>query len=67
MPAECARAFTHIDPTSAIRPGRIAGERAAARGAGDRLEEGPMYGRGFYDRDGHRWEVMYMDPGAVEQ
>ena len=25
-----------------------------------------MYGRSFYDLDGHHWEVMRMDPKAVE-
>jgi uncharacterized protein len=26
---------------------------------------GYMYGRSFYDLDGHAWEVMWMDPAAV--
>jgi uncharacterized protein len=26
-----------------------------------------MYGRSFLDVDGHHWEVMWMDPKAVEQ
>lgn len=26
-----------------------------------------MYGRSFEDRDGHIWEVMWMDEAAVEQ
>ena len=26
-----------------------------------------MYGRSFNDLDGHLWEVMWMDPAAVEQ
>jgi uncharacterized protein len=25
-----------------------------------------MYGRSFYDLDGHAWEVMWMDPGALQ-
>ena len=25
-----------------------------------------MYGRSFEDPDGHIWEVMWMDPAAVE-
>lgn len=28
-------------------------------------DQGFMYGRSFQDLDGHLWEVMYMDPGAV--
>jgi predicted lactoylglutathione lyase len=27
-------------------------------------DAGYMYGRSFYDLDGHAWEVMWMDPGA---
>lgn len=27
---------------------------------------GFMYGRSFYDIDGHHWEVMWMDEAAVE-
>ena len=26
-----------------------------------------MYGWGYQDLDGHLWEVMWMDPGAVNQ
>jgi uncharacterized protein len=25
-----------------------------------------MYGRSFYDLDGHHWEVVWMDPAALE-
>jgi uncharacterized protein len=28
-------------------------------------DEGFMYGRSFYDLDGHAWEVLWMDPAAV--
>ena len=28
-------------------------------------DEGYMYGRSFYDPDGHAWEVMWMDPAAA--
>ena len=28
-------------------------------------DEGYMYGRSFYDLDGHAWEVMWMDPSAA--
>ena len=31
----------------------------------DAQDEGYMYGRSFYDLDGHAWEVMWMDPAAV--
>lgn len=26
---------------------------------------GGMYGCGFSDPDGHRWNALYMDPGAT--
>jgi len=28
-------------------------------------DQGFMYGRSFQDLDGHCWEVMYMDPSAI--
>lgn len=28
---------------------------------------GFMYGRSFYDLDGHHWEIFWMDPAALEQ
>lgn len=28
---------------------------------------GFMYGHGFQDLDGHIWEIMYMEPSAVNQ
>ena len=30
-------------------------------------DQGFMYGHGFEDLDGHLWEVMYMDPSALNQ
>ncbi len=35
--------------------------------ARDPQDYGFMYGRSFRDLDGHTWEVMWMDPQAVEQ
>jgi predicted lactoylglutathione lyase len=29
-------------------------------------DEGYMYGRSFFDLDGHAWEVIWMDPAAVQ-
>jgi predicted lactoylglutathione lyase len=28
-------------------------------------DEGYLYGRSFFDLDGHAWEVMWMDPGMA--
>ncbi|MER6673634.1 VOC family protein [Streptomyces sp. NPDC000983] len=44
-------------------------EKAVAAGgtASERVQDmGFMYGRGFEDIDGHGWEVVWMDPAAVE-
>ncbi|AJE42755.1 MULTISPECIES: VOC family protein [Streptomyces] len=40
----------------------------AAGGTSDRqpTDYGHMYGRSFDDLDGHTWEVMWMDPAAVQ-
>lgn len=35
--------------------------------ATDAQDYGFMYGRSFYDLDGHHWEVSWMDPAALEQ
>jgi uncharacterized protein len=29
------------------------------------IDYGFMYGRSFYDPDGHHWEIFYMDPAAA--
>ena len=29
-------------------------------------DEGFMYGRSFYDLDGHAWEVIWMDPASLQ-
>jgi predicted lactoylglutathione lyase len=45
-------------------------DKALASGgspAGDPMDHGFMYGRSFNDPSGHHWEVMWMDPKAVEQ
>ena len=30
------------------------------------MDHGFMYGWSFYDLDGHHWEVMWMDPAAIQ-
>lgn len=35
--------------------------------ANEPTEMGFMYGRSFFDPDGHQWEVFWMDMEAVEQ
>ncbi|MFJ9058786.1 MULTISPECIES: VOC family protein [unclassified Streptomyces] len=34
--------------------------------ANDPMDEGFMYGRSFQDPDHHIWEVVWMDPAAVQ-
>lgn len=44
-------------------------DRALATGGSysrEPREEGFMYSRGFQDPDGHLWELLYMDPAALE-
>jgi predicted lactoylglutathione lyase len=44
-------------------------DRAIAAGGtatGEAQDHGHMYGRAFDDPDGHTWEVMWMDPAAVQ-
>ena len=38
-----------------------------AAGAKDPQDYGFMYQRSFHDLDGHLWEVVWMDPVAVER
>jgi uncharacterized protein len=45
-------------------------DKALAAGgseANDPMDMGFMYGRSFNDPDGHLWEVVWMDPNALEQ
>ncbi|MFF9089591.1 VOC family protein [Streptomyces sp. NPDC014991] len=44
-------------------------DRAIAAGgaaSGETQDHGSMYGRAFEDLDGHIWEVMWMDPAAIQ-
>ncbi|MFE2044899.1 VOC family protein [Streptomyces sp. NPDC059477] len=44
-------------------------DRALAAGGtatGETQDQGFMYGRAFDDLDGHTWEIVWMDPAAVE-
>jgi predicted lactoylglutathione lyase len=34
--------------------------------ANDPISDGPMYGWSFQDIDGHQWEVIHMDPSAIQ-
>ena len=34
--------------------------------AGEPQDQGFMYGRSFFDPDGHLWEFIWMDPAAIQ-
>ena len=45
-------------------------EKALAVGgqrANEPMDHGFMYARSFYDRDGHLWEILWMDPSALAE
>ncbi len=45
-------------------------EKALSSGgarAGEPQDHGFMYGRSFYDPDGHHWEVLWMDPKHIQR
>ncbi|MER6064381.1 MULTISPECIES: VOC family protein [unclassified Streptomyces] len=46
----------------------LVGRAVAAGGTAnpDVQDQGFMYGRSFDDLDGHSWEVVWMDPAAVQ-
>jgi len=52
------------DEVDAVSAAALAAGGAEADGAED---YGFMYTRSFFDLDGHGWQVMWMDPAAVEQ
>ncbi|MFH8390939.1 VOC family protein [Streptomyces sp. NPDC018036] len=52
------------DEVDAVSAAALAAGATEADGAED---YGFMYSRSFFDLDGHGWQVMWMDPAAVEQ
>ena len=40
---------------------------AGGSAANDPMDMGFMYGRSFYDPDGHLWEVVWMDVDAMDR
>jgi predicted lactoylglutathione lyase len=51
------------DEVDAVSDAALAAGGTEADGAED---YGFMYSRSFYDLDGHGWQVMWMDPAAVQ-
>src|SRR5690242_15699741 len=52
------------DEVDAVSAAALAAGGVEADGAED---HGFMYARSFFDLDGHGWQVMWMDPAAVQQ
>ncbi|WP_327353125.1 VOC family protein [Streptomyces sp. NBC_01304] len=57
-----------LSAESRAKVDELADKALAAGGspAKDPIDFGQMYGRSFQDPDGHHWEVMWMDPAAVQ-
>ena len=72
---EVCDATTHTEAILAVTADNRAGvddlaEAALAAGgqpANEPMDTDFMYGRSFYDPDGHLWEVFFMDPTALEE
>ena len=62
-------AITAFSADSREEVDRLADLALASGGspANDPQDEGFMYGRSFQDPDGHIWELVWMDPAAMEQ
>jgi hypothetical protein len=41
--------------------------KAGGTAPNNKQDHGFMYGHGFQDLDGHLWEVMFMEPSAIQQ
>ncbi|MGB2711502.1 MAG: VOC family protein [Conexibacter sp.] len=52
------------EEVDAVAAAALAAGGTEADGAED---HGFMYSRSFFDLDGHGWQVMWMDPAAVQQ
>lgn len=56
-----------LDADSREGVDELVDKAVAAGGADVRTEDhGFMYGRSFADLDGHIWEIMWMDPAAMQ-
>jgi predicted lactoylglutathione lyase len=57
-----------LSTESRAKVDEMVGKAVAAGGAtyNEPQDHGFMYGHGFQDLDGHIWELIYMEPGAVQ-
>ncbi len=56
-----------VDDKSKVDEMLDAALQAGATEARDPMDYGFMYGRSFNDLDGHIWEIIWMDPRALQQ
>jgi len=68
-PTTQTEAILAVSAESREQVDELADTALAAGGspANDPMDHGFMYGRSFEDPDGHMWEVIWMDPAAIEQ
>lgn len=68
-PTGSTEAILAISTESREEVDRLADTAIASGGSASNepQDEGFMYSRSFADPDGHLWEVLYMDPAALEQ
>jgi predicted lactoylglutathione lyase len=73
-PKQICDTSTHVEALLALSASSRAEvdellEKVVAAGGKDACEpkdHGFMYYRAFYDLDGHHWEVMFMEPSAIQ-
>ena len=68
-PATVTEAIVALSAESREQVDELADRALAAGGspANDPIEMDFMYGRSFHDPDGHLWELIWMDPAALER
>ncbi|MFD6998841.1 VOC family protein [Streptomyces mirabilis] len=67
-PTKTSEVLLCLSAESREKVDELCDKALAAGGSGTReaQDHGFMYGRTFDDLDGHTWEVMWMDPAAVQ-
>jgi len=66
--SQCTGGLFALSAGSRAEVDKMVQDALAAGGApaADPIDYGSMYGWSFYDPDGHHWEVMWMDPAAIQ-
>ncbi|MFF3578562.1 VOC family protein [Streptomyces mirabilis] len=67
-PTKTSEVLLCLSAESREKVDELCAKALAAGGSGTReaQDHGFMYGRTFDDLDGHTWEVVWMDPAAVQ-